>query len=195
MKCKTCEEQLEFAQGTPKVSCENCGTGNKVIKSNPHAVAAFALTGIIFYIPANFFPFMTVDFFGKQTTSTIWEGVVIMAESGDWFIALIVFLASILIPFIKLAVLFYLAATAKNGQHRKFKTRLYHMIEAIGRWSMLDIYLLAVLVAVMKFGAWANAKPELGALMFLFVVIFTMLASASFDPAVIWKDQNEESKS
>ncbi len=195
MICRTCQEQLNVAEGTLKVACENCGTGNKVIKSNPHAVVAFALTGIIFYIPANFFPFMTVDFFGKQTTSTIWEGVVIMAESGDWFIALIVFLASILVPFIKLAVLFYLAATANNGQHRKFKTRLYHMIEAIGRWSMLDIYLLAVLVAVMKFGAWANAKPEIGALMFLFVVIFTMLASASFDPAVIWKDQNEESKS
>ena len=155
------------------------------------ATVAFSLTALIFYIPANFYPFMTVEFYGNRNSSTIWGGIVSLADAGSWFIAIVVFLASLLIPFLKLAILFYLAARAKTGKHRKFKVKLYEFVEVIGRWSMLDIYLLAVLVAMLKLGKFSTVEPEPGAMFFLFVVIFTMLASAKFDPDVITGKEDE----
>lgn len=112
-----------------------------------------------------------------------------LVDAGSWPIAVIIFLASIVIPLLKLLILFYLALTAHNSTHAVFKTRLYHFVEVIGRWSMLDIFLLAVLVALMKLGHWANVQPEIGSLLFAGVVVFTMLASAKFDPRLFWEDQ------
>jgi len=146
---------------------------------------SFSLTAMILYLPANFFPFMSIELYGNRNTSTIWSGIVTLSEGGSWPIALIVFLASIVIPFVKLVILFYLGLTAGNGQHPHWKAKLYNFIEAIGRWSMLDIYLLAVLVAILKLGPWTTVEPMVGAYMFAMVVIFTMLASASFDPKMI----------
>lgn len=113
-----------------------------------------------------------------------------LAEKGSYFIALVVFLASLVVPFLKLGILFYLSLTANRNRNSRLKTRLYHFIEVIGRWSMLDIFLLAVLVAIMKLGPWTTVEPGLGAVMFAVVVIFTMLASAYFDPRLLWKDDN-----
>lgn len=131
-----------------------------------------------------------MELYGTKNSSTIWGGIVSLADSGSIGIALIVFLASILIPILKLIILFYLALSAHNGSRQKFKTRLYLIVEAIGRWSMLDIFLLAVLVAIMKLGHFATVKPEIGAGIFAIVVIFTMLASAYFDPKLIWEKDN-----
>lgn len=153
----------------------------------------FSLTALIFYIPANLFPFMTIELYGHRNSSTIWSGILALADDGAWAISMIVFLASMLIPLVKLIALFYLSLTARTGTHSHFKTRLYHIVEAIGRWSMLDIFLLAVLVAIMKLGPWTTVQPEIGSVMFLLVVIFTMLASAQFDPQLLWKDFDEES--
>ena len=152
----------------------------------------FSLTALIFYFPANIFPFMTIEMYANKNTATIWGGIVSLADSGSWLIAIIVFLASMLIPFVKLVILFYLGLTARNKKNPRFKTKLYHMVEAIGRWSMLDIYLMAVLVAIMKLGRWTTVEPRVGSLLFAFVVIFTMLASAYFDPKLLWKDENDE---
>jgi paraquat-inducible protein A len=146
---------------------------------------SFSLTAMILYLPANFFPFMSIELYGNRNTSTIWGGIVTLSEGGSWPIALIVFLASIVIPFVKLLILFYLGLTAHNGQHPHWKAKLYNFIEVIGRWSMLDIYLLAVLVAILKLGPWTTVEPQAGSYMFALVVIFTMLASASFDPTTI----------
>lgn len=147
---------------------------------------AYSLTALIFYIPAMAFPFMSIELYGARTSATIWGGIVSLAEAGSWAIALVVFLASILIPLVKLVILFYLALSSQIGNAR-FKTRLYHFVEVIGRWSMLDIFLLAVLVAIMKLGPWTRVEPQPGAVMFALVVIFTMLASAKFDPQLLWK--------
>ena len=136
---------------------------------------------------------MSIDLYGSRNVSTIWSGVVSLLDDGSWMIALIIFLASILIPFMKLLVLFYLSLTAKYKDHSRFKTRLYHIVEAIGRWSMLDIFLLAVLVAIIKMGPWTHVQPEIGSFLFALVVVFTMLASACFDPQLLWKQENEES--
>jgi paraquat-inducible protein A len=156
------------------------------------ASLAYTLTALIFFFPANFFPFMSIELYGRKNASNIWEGVVTLVRDGSWPIALVVFLASLLIPFLKLVTMLYLTMTARNGRNRPFKNRIYQIIEVIGRWSMLDIFLLAVLVAIMKLGRWTHVEPRIGSLFFLFVVIFTMLASASFDPRLLGKDENDK---
>lgn len=170
------------------MDCARCGATNfPVVRKPSHLTLAYSLTALIFWIPANVFPFMTIELYGNRNSSTIWSGIVSLAESGAWAIAAVVFLASLVIPFLKLATLFYLALTATNGKNIRFKTHLYHAVEAIGRWSMLDIFLLAVLVAIMKLGPWTQVEPEIGSLMFALVVVFTMLASMSFDPRILWE--------
>lgn len=152
---------------------------------------AFSFTALLLYIPANLYPFMTIELYGNRNSSTIWSGIVSLVESGSWAVAIVVFLASLFIPLLKLLALFYLAFTARSGRHADFKLKLYQVVEAIGRWSMLDIFLLAVLVAIVKLAPWAHVEPEFGSLMFLMVVIFTMLASAYFDPKLIVREENE----
>lgn len=150
---------------------------------NNQATLVFSLTALIFFIPANLFPFMTIELYGHRNSSTVWDGVVALARDGAWFIAIIVFLASIIVPFLKLFILFYLALSKPTERNIKLHYNLYRTIEAIGRWSMLDIFLLAILVAVMKLGRWTTVEPEIGSYLFALVVIFTMLASAIFHPA------------
>ena len=113
-------------------------------------------------------------------------------DQRSYAIAIVVFLASILIPVMKLLIIFYLCFTGGNGARPRFKMQLYRFVEAVGRWSMLDIFLLAILVAVVKLGHLATVQPERGAGLFLLVVIFTMLASAYFDPRILWERKNEK---
>lgn len=177
---------------TEDVVCERCGHSHRRVKPKSlELTLAFSITALVLYIPANIYPFMTIELYGNRNSSTIWSGVVSLFESGAWAVALVVFLASLFIPLLKLAILFYLALTARTKKHPHFKNRLYKMVEAIGRWSMLDIFLLAVLVAVVKLAPWAHVQPEFGSLMFLLVVIFTMLASAYFDPKLLWEEEND----
>lgn len=191
--CRNCHHHSHVS--TPDDSdwlCDQCGEKNRRRHSNVSIqnTIAYSLTALIFFIPANLFPFMTIEFYGRKNTSTIWEGIISLANNGSWPIALVVFLASLVIPFLKLVILFYLALTSTSYKNSKFKTKLYHIIEAIGRWSMLDIFLLAILVAIMKLGSWAQVEPALGSLLFLLVVIFTMLASSSFDPKLLWRNDD-----
>ncbi|WP_413560253.1 paraquat-inducible protein A [Bdellovibrio sp. HCB209] len=193
-RCRICGEALPTPEGKlPVVVCDTCGTLNRLDKNTSNQASfAYALTALVLYLPANIFPFMTLEVYGNKTTATIWEGIVTLSRAGSWGIALIVFLASILIPFLKLIILFYLSLTAHNTSHRRFKTRLYEIVEVIGRWSMLDIFLLAVLVSIMKLGPWAHAEPGMGSWIFALVVIFTMLSSAYFDPSKIWEKSNDK---
>lgn len=175
--------------------CPRCGYQSR--RQHPKSLSltlAYTLTALILYIPANIFPFMSIELYGSRNTSTIWGGIVTLFESGSWPIALIVLLASIIIPFLKLLILFYLALTARNKKYPRFKTTLYNLIESLGRWSMLDIFLLAVLVAILKLGPWTTVEPQIGSVLFALVVIFTMVASASFDPNDLWEDKNEYSQ-
>jgi paraquat-inducible protein A len=141
---------------------------------------SFSLTALIFYVPANMFPFLTMEIYGNRNSATIWDGVEALMHSGSWTVAIIVFLASILIPFLKLAILFYLAVTVTTEKNNSFKMQLHTIVDNIGRWSMLDIFLLAIMVSVMKLGTWTSVEPEVGSLFFALVVIFTMLASWSW---------------
>ncbi len=190
--CQFCHYRVPVPPGTSgTIECQRCGhTDHRLEHKSAQLTLVFSLTALIFYIPANVFPFMTIELYGNRNSSTIWGGIMSLAEKGSYFIALVVFLASLVVPFLKLGILFYLSLTANRNRNSRLKTRLYHFIEVIGRWSMLDIFLLAVLVAIMKLGPWTTVEPGLGAVMFAVVVIFTMLASAYFDPRLLWKDDN-----
>lgn len=190
--CSICTHSVEVVEGQVIV-CPQCGHRDRraTIRSARLSLV-FSLTALIFYIPANMFPFMTIELYGNRNSSTIWSGIVSLMEQRSYAIALVVFLASILIPIVKLLILFYLALASTNGHRSRFKMNLYHFVEAIGRWSMLDIFLLAILVAMVKLGNWTSVQPEMGAAMFALVVIFTMMASAYFDPRILWERKNEE---
>jgi paraquat-inducible protein A len=194
LMCNVCSNHVLLPEGAREaLQCDRCGHKFKKTEAESLQLTwAFALTALIFYVPANIFPFMTIELYGKTNTSTIWGGILSLFESGAWTVALIVFLASIVIPAMKLVILFYLAFTARTRRNSRFKTKLYYFVEAIGRWSMLDIFLLAVLVAIVKLAPMATVQPEFGSLMFAMVVIFTMLASANFDPKFLWSPENEE---
>jgi len=149
------------------------------------ATLVFTLTALIFYIPANLFPFMTIEFYGRRNSATIWSGVTSLFQQRAYTVAVIVFLASILIPILKLIILLYLSLTARNGRNLGFKKSLVNFVEAIGRWSMLDIFLLAILVALVKLGHLAAVNPEKGSFLFALVVVFTMMASYCFDSEIL----------
>lgn len=175
------------------LTCDRCGHKNHSVKpKSAFLTFIYALTALILIIPANIFPFMTIELYGSRSSSTIWSGCVALVEGGSWPIGLLVFVASILIPVLKLVILFYLSLTAKDNRSSLFKTKLYQIVESIGRWSMLDIFLLAVLVAIVKLGHWATVEPEIGSYLYAAVVIFTMLASASFDPQLLWNTETEK---
>jgi paraquat-inducible protein A len=140
-------------------------------------------------VPANIYPILRMHFYGAYSESTVWDGVVSLAETGQYFIALIVFLASIAIPVLKLAGLLYLVISARFtfGRRLRDRVRLYRFIDAVGPWAMLDVFLLAVLVALVKLGEIATILPGPGLVAFTAVVVLTMFASASFDPRAIWE--------
>jgi len=196
LSCPTCSLTLEVeppARGQ-RAECPRCGS---TVSEGPHgslqATAALAVAALILYIPANIYPILRMHFYGAYSESTVWDGVVSLAQSSQYFVALIVFLASIAVPIIKLAGLLYLVASARFGLGRRLRsrTRIYRFIDVVGPWAMLDVFLLAILVALVKLGQIATILPGPGLIAFTAVVVLTMLASASFDPRAIWDPRGD----
>lgn len=157
----------------------------------PHSVArtwALLLAAGILYIPANLLPIMeSGSMFGSQR-DTIMSGVVFLATSGSWYLAALVFFASIVVPSAKLLALAFLLVSVQRsvtGSARS-RTRMYRVLEFFGRWSMLDIYVVTLLAALVQIESIATIRPGPGALFFGIVVVLTMLAAMSFDPRLIW---------
>lgn len=148
---------------------------------------ALALGALILFVPANVFPTLTVTAHGSTQTATVFGGVVDLWQAGMWPLAIIVVCASLLIPFLKIIGLMFLTLTQGRPTDRHARTRLYLFIAQIGRWSMLDVYVISLLVAVLHFGLLADAQAEIGSLAFVSVVIVTLLAARSFDPRLIWQ--------
>jgi len=149
---------------------------------------ALLLAATILYIPANTLPIMTVIFWGEGQPETILSGVMHLLAGGMWPLALLIFIASIFIPILKLLTLFGLLLSIHFKTHwrPKDRTTLYRIIEFVGRWSMVDIFVIGLLVALVQFGNTANVSPNLGALSFAAVVILTMFSAHFFDPRLIW---------
>ena len=152
---------------------------------------ALALAALVLFVPANVFPTLTLSITGSSQSDTVFGGVVQLWQSGMWPLALLVMCASVLIPFFKITGMLFLVLTIRMRGRRLQRTRLYLAIEKIGRLSMLDVYVISLIVAVVNLGALANARAEVGALAFAAVVIVTMIAAGSFDPRLIWTDEQD----
>jgi paraquat-inducible protein A len=147
---------------------------------------ALALGALILFVPANVFPTLTVTTHGSTATATVIDGVLDLWRAGMWPLALIVLCASLLIPFLKITGLMFLTLSIESTSHRRARTRLYLFIAQIGRWSMLDVYVISLIVAVLQWGALAEGHADVGSLAFVSVVIVTIMAARSFDPRLIW---------
>lgn len=192
--CKTCglRQRIGALHLGTVAECRRCGSTISRRKSNSlDRTAAFSLAALIFYVPANVYPILSMDFYGAYSENTVWDGCVKLFESGQWPVAVIVFFASILIPLVKLLGLFTLVATTKfkPALLRQERTWIHKIIETIGPWAMLDVFLVAILVALVKLGLLATVLPGPGLVMFTAVVVLTILASASFDPKLIWEEE------
>jgi len=157
----------------------------------PNSIArtwALILTAYLFYIPANILPVTVVTSLRKVQSDTIMSGVIYFVKTGMWPIALVIFVASVFVPIIKLLTFTYLLVSIKRKSKWRphDRTRLYRITSVVGRWSMVDIYVVTILVALVKFGAWATIKAGPGAVFFAAVVVITMLAAKAFDPRLIW---------
>jgi paraquat-inducible protein A len=167
---------------------------------NPDSISrtwALLVAAAILYIPANLLPVLhTASLFGNED-DTIMSGVVYFWVSGDWPLAVIVFVASILVPMLKLSVLALLAwTTQRRSKWRPLeRTKLYRIVERIGRWSMLDVFVVTLTVALVRFKSLAVITAGWGALAFACVVVLTMMAALQFDPRLIWDCADERNPS
>ncbi len=149
---------------------------------------ALVTAAVILYVPANVLPIMTVTSLGRIQSDTILSGVVYLLTHGMWPLAAIVFVASVFVPLLKLLILIFLLVSVqtRSAWRPRERTRLYRITETMGRWSMVDVYVVTILVALVRLGNLATVEAEAGAIFFCAVVVITMLAAMSFDPRLIW---------
>jgi paraquat-inducible protein A len=191
LACHACDQLVPARQGRAGEhrTCPRCGA--PLHRRKPDALArtwALVIAAAILYIPANVLPVMRVTYFGSGEPDTIMSGIRELVEAEMYPVALLVFFASILVPMFKLTGLVWLLLSVQSGAMggARVRTQAYRIIEGIGRWSMVDIFMIGILISLVNLGAIATIQPGLGALCFASVVILTMLASASFDPRLIW---------
>jgi len=152
--------------------------------------AALALAAAVMLVPANVLPVLSTNTGGMARTDTIMSGIVGLWHDGMWAIAAIVFAASILIPLLKLVGLAWLliAVRRRSTHQRRGLTKLYNVLDLIGRWSMLDVFLVAFLAGAVQFGALATIEPRAGIVAFAAAVVLTVLATDAFEPKLLWAD-------
>ncbi len=149
---------------------------------------AWLITSVVLYIPANFLPIMHTTFLGRTTENTIFGGVVTLWEHGSYPIALVIFVASVFVPIGKIFILGWLLVSVQHGSTLVLpqKSRLYRITEFVGRWSMVDVFVVGILVALIQLGNIMTILPGSAALAFAAMVATTMLAAIAFDPRLIW---------
>ncbi|HBP87284.1 MAG TPA: paraquat-inducible protein A [Nitrospirales bacterium] len=196
MSCHACHQLSQIPAGPTHgdAICPRCEAHIHLRKPDSLSRTwALLIAAYILYIPANLLPVMTVISFGKGEADTILSGVKELIHAGMLPIALLVFFASITVPVLKLlALTFLLLSVQYKSQWRpRERTKLYRITEVVGRWSMIDIFMISILIALVKLEAVATIEPGPGAISFAAVVILTMFAAMSFDPRLIW-DRIEE---
>ena len=175
--------------------CPRCGAALQRRKVDSiNRCWALLIGAAICYIPANLLPMTVVYALGQTQADTIMSGVIYFVQTGMWPIALVIFVASVFVPLMKLTILcFLLISVQRRSRWRPLdRTRLYRLTELVGRWSMVDVYVVTLLVALIKLGALASIEAGPAAPFFAAVVVLTILAAESFDPRLIW-DHPEDS--
>lgn len=183
--CACCMAILPVEQET----CSRCFSKGYARKKNSlQWTMALLITSLMLYIPANMMPIMVTEFLGTKITSNIMAGVVLLWSEGSYPIAMVIFIASIMVPSLKMLAIGWLCWDA-NGNKNIDRERLhgvYEVVELVGRWSMIDVFVIAVLSALVRMGQIMSIYPDIGALLFALVVILTMFAANTFDPRLIW---------
>ncbi|MBV9785491.1 MAG: paraquat-inducible protein A [Acidisphaera sp.] len=184
--CTCCVLVVGAAEATP---CPRCGA--RLHRRKPEAVAltwALLVASLVLYVPANMLPVLTVSRLGQGAPSTILGGVQQLAAAGMWPLAMLVFFASITVPVLKLIGLAIMLISIQRRAAGRLQDRtvLFRIVDAIGRWSMIDIFMVSVLVGLVRLGFVASVTPGAGAVAFCGVVILTMLAARTFDPRLMW---------
>lgn len=202
-QCHVCNLVVRMPEGpTEGLACPRCHT--RLHRRKPNSLSrtwALLIAATICYVPANLYPVMEVTTLGQAQADTILSGVIYLALNGTWPLAIIVFVASVVVPVLKIIALGFLAFSVQTGSQwrPRDRARLYRIVEQVGRWSMVDVYVVTILVALVHLGSLANVEARVGGFYFGTVVVLTMLAAESFDPRLIWdqmkpgSDRNAES--
>jgi paraquat-inducible protein A len=184
--CDTCKLVMCAPSGWP---CPRCGTRlrHRKRQSTLRAWALLAAATAL-YLPANIYPIITVIRFGQGEPNTILGGVLELLADQMWPLALLVFMASLVVPILKIVALTVMLVMTHEGSATRLRdrTRLYRLVDSVGRWSMIDVFMLTTLVALVHMGFVATVLPGEGAIAFASVVVLTMFAAACFDPRVMW---------
>lgn len=192
LSCHVCGLLSRPSAARHRTSCPRCGSHLHARKPNSIARTwALLIAAIILYVPANALPVMeTSSIFGEQE-DTIMSGVVYLWSSGAWPLALVVFIASVTVPLAKIIALAFLVISVQRRSTWQpvQRARLYRLVELVGRWSMLDIFVIAILVALVQLNALATIRAGPAAIAFGAVVVLTMFAAMTFDPRLIWDAQ------
>ena len=189
VSCEACQLLVQPQSSTEPGFCPRCG---EELEFRRHASIdtswALLIAAAICFIPANALPVLNSTSLGSTEPDTILGGVVFLYLSGSWHLALIVLVASFMIPLGKLVALAYLLITVQRGSvtRSRDRTRLYRVVEFIGRWSLLDVFVAAFTVALVQLQPLMSVAPGPGVLFFAAVVVLTMLAAEAFDPRLIW---------
>jgi paraquat-inducible protein A len=189
MSCHICGQLARVAEADHHARCPRCTS--RLHHRRPDSVArtwALLVTAVILYIPANLYPVMTIVYLGRGDPQTILGGVSYLLHEGMWPLAALIFFASVLVPVLKMLALaiLLLSVQRRTVERTRDRTVLYRLVESIGRWSMVDVFVVAILVAMVNLGAIATIEAGPGIIAFCGVVIVTMLAAMAFDPRLIW---------
>lgn len=171
------------------LKCSRCHTvGYLRHRHSLQWTMALLITSVFLYIPANIMPIMVTETLGKTVTSTIMTGVIILWEEGSYPVAMVIFIASIMVPSLKMFAICWLCwdAQGKGNTDTERMNFIYQMVEFVGRWSMIDVFVIAVLSALVRMGKFMSVHPDTGAILFAMVVIITMFAAMTFDPRLTW---------
>ena len=190
ISCKNCHQMYE-RENFDKFVCTRCNhIVRHRIKDSLQVSLALTICAILLYIPAMIYPIMEVTRLGVKVESTILGGVISFLEHGSYFIAGVIFIASVVIPMIKLVGLLFiftsLKVNVKMSNNRKIL--IFKFIEAIGKWSMIDIYVVALLASIVQLDEIFNIKGGIAATSFALMVILTMIAANRFDTRIIWDE-------
>jgi paraquat-inducible protein A len=168
--------------------CPVCATPLHLRKpASLERTIALTIGAALLYLPANLLPVLRIESSLKgEQQNTILSGVIQFWQDGDYPVAIIIFTASVVIPILKVLAIVVLCVAARSGRSPRVMTRLYRLTEYIGRWSMVDVFVVAILVGVVQLGSVLRIDPGAGAVAFASVVVLTMLAARSFDPRLIW---------
>ena len=189
MRCECCGQLSRPAPGEDEGHCPRCGKHVEFRKKDSlNRTLAYLIAAAICYIPANVLPIMRTKTLSHDETDTIMQGVILLWSPSSWPLSVIILCASILIPSAKIGAMLYLVITVKRGSLKTpgQRVKLFRIVEAIGRWSMVDVFVVTFTAALIQLQPLMSVSPAPGIFFFTAVVILTMLAVEEFDPRLIW---------